>query len=78
MTVIGSGAVAGLAIGCANVVSVLRNLERGPMQLWQSGDETCDNAGLANVARVSADDDDCHLLSGLFAARETRQGREFT
>ena len=57
---IGRGAVARLAVRGADAVSVLRDFERGPVEGGQSGDETGDDAGFADAASVSADDDNGH------------------
>ncbi len=53
---IGGGAVAGFAVGGADVVSVLSDFESGPVEGGQGGDEAGYNAGLADAAGVSADD----------------------
>src|SRR5579864_9145955 len=57
---IGGGAVTGLAVGRADAMSVLRNLDRSPLQFRQRRDQASDHAGLAHAARMSANDDDCH------------------
>src|SRR5208282_1857124 len=43
-----------------DAVSVLRDLESGPMKIGQGGDEAGNDAGFANAAGVSADDEDRH------------------
>src|SRR6185312_15682945 len=53
-------AVAGLAVCRADAVAELRDLERGPVVLGQSGDQACHHAGFAHAAGVSADDDKGH------------------
>jgi hypothetical protein len=57
---IGGGAVAGFALGGANAVSVVSDFESGPMEAGQGGDETGNDARFADVAGVSADDEDGH------------------
>src|SRR3954463_3106899 len=62
------GAIAELAVGGAEAVSVWRDLEGGPVHLGQGGDEAGDDAGFADAARVSADDEDGHAY--FFAKRD--------
>src|ERR1035438_1660815 len=57
---IGGGTVAGFAVGGADAVSVLSDFESGPVEAGQGGDETGNDAGLADAAGVSADDEDGH------------------
>ena len=57
---IGRGAVARLPVGGADAVSVLSDLEGGPVEARQRGDKTGDDAGLADAAGVSADDENGH------------------
>src|SRR5579864_3031134 len=54
------GAVAGFAVRRAHAVSVLRDLDSGPVELAQSSDEASHDAGLAHAARMSANDDQSH------------------
>src|SRR5258706_14263380 len=62
---IGGGTVAGFAIGGTDAVSVLRDFESGPVKGGQAGDEAGNDAGLADAAGVSADDQDGHGKAGL-------------
>src|ERR1700693_1673353 len=55
-------AVTGLSVGRADAVAILRNFQGRPVVFRQSGDQACDYAGLADAARVSADDDEGHGL----------------
>jgi hypothetical protein len=50
-------AVASFSIGRANAVTVLRDLHGGPMEITESGDQSGNDAGFADVASVSADDE---------------------
>src|SRR5580704_10225164 len=59
---VGGRAVAGFSVGRADTMPVLRNLDRSPIELRQSGDQSSHNAGLAYAARVSADHDDGHRI----------------
>src|SRR6185312_4184232 len=68
---VGGLAVAGFAVGGADVVAELRDFYGGPAARRQSGDEAGDDAGLADVAGVSAYDDDGHSFSGSAKARAT-------
>src|SRR5258708_24556937 len=61
----GGGTVAGLAVGGTDAVSVLRDFESGPVKSGQGGDEAGNDAGLADAAGVSADDQDGHGKAGL-------------
>jgi hypothetical protein len=47
-------------MGGAEAVAVLRDFEGGPVVLRQRGDDASNDRGLANVARVSTDDDNGH------------------
>ena len=62
---IGGGTVAGLAVGGADAVSVLSDFESGPMEAGQGGDETGNDAGFADAAGVSADDENGHGRAAL-------------
>ena len=53
-------AIARLAVGRADAVTILRDLDGGPVHFGQRGDDAGDDAGFAYAARVSADHDDCH------------------
>ncbi len=57
---IGGGAVARLAVGRTDVVSILGDLQSGPVISRQGGDQTGDYAGLADAAGVAADDENGH------------------
>src|SRR5262249_47199587 len=52
--------VAGLAVGRADAVAELRDLERGPVEFRKSRDQPCHNTGLAHAAGMPADDNECH------------------
>jgi len=54
-------AVAIVAVLRANAVTVLRDFSGDPIGLGQCGDDVADELGLANAARVSADDDDARV-----------------
>jgi hypothetical protein len=58
--VVGGLAVAGLAVGGADVVAELCDLDGRPVEVRQSGDDAGHDRGLADVAGVSADDDGWH------------------
>src|SRR4029077_17508000 len=60
-------AVAGLAVGGADVVSVLRNFEGSPLKLAELGDQASNYTGLADAAGMTADYDDGH---GAVASRQ--------
>src|SRR5260370_39200522 len=60
---VGGGAVAGLAIARENAVYILRDLDRSPIDLAQSGDQAGAHAGLAHAARRPANDDQRHVIS---------------
>ena len=62
---IAGGTIADFAVGGANAVSVLGNLEGSPVELRRGSDESGDDAGFADAAGVSADDDEGH---GLYTA----------
>ena len=62
---IGGGTVAGFAVGGADAVSVFSDFECGPVEGGQGGDETGDDAGLADFAGVSADYENGHGRAGL-------------
>lgn len=57
---VGSGAVAGLAIGRADAVAVLGDFGGGPVKFGERGDERDDHASLANIAGVAADEEGRH------------------
>ena len=67
--VVGGGAVTGFAIGGADVVPMLRDLEGGPAEFGQGRDQAGDDAGFANAAGMAADDEDGHsaLLQALIS-----------
>src|SRR5579864_7028415 len=64
---------AGLAVHGAHAVAVLADFDGGPVALAKGGNQAGHEAGLADVARVPADDDEGHsswllaLGSGLWA-----------
>src|SRR5580658_2398115 len=62
---IGGGTVAGFAVGGADTVSVLRYFQRGPVEAGQGCDEAGNDAGFADAAGVSADDEDGHGKAAL-------------
>ena len=66
--VVSGGAVAGGAVGGADAVAVLGDFESGPVEIGQGSDEAGDDAGFADAARVSADDEDGHGRWGFGAA----------
>src|SRR5690348_12582854 len=51
---------AGLAVHGAHAVAVLANFDGGPVALAKGGNQAGHEAGLADVARVPADDDEGH------------------
>jgi hypothetical protein len=53
---IGGDAVAGFAVGGADAVSILRDLESSPVKVGQGSDDAGNDAGFADAAGVSADD----------------------
>src|SRR6476469_4752917 len=57
---IGRRAVTWLPVPRANAVPMLGDFEPCPIVFAQGSDESGDHAGLAHVARVSADHDDGH------------------
>src|SRR5882724_13498043 len=64
-----SRAVARFAIDRADAVPKLRDLHRRPLIFPERSDQSGDHAGLAQVARVSADNDHCHDDYFFFARR---------
>src|SRR5262249_50970201 len=71
--VIVRSAVTGLAVGRADAVSILRDLGGGPMKLGQGRNDAGDNAGFANTARMSANNNQGHgdYFSLLRVSRDT-------
>jgi hypothetical protein len=53
-------AIAGFAIGRADAVTKLRDLQGGPVELRQRGNQTGNHAGLSHTPRMSANYHDCH------------------
>src|SRR5579864_4021016 len=53
-------AIAGLAVGGADAVAKLRDLEGGPVEFRQRRYQARNHAGLAHAARVPANHHDCH------------------
>lgn len=75
--VIGGCAVAAFAVGRADAVSILRDFERGPIELAQGRDEAGDDTSLPYAARMAADDDKGHW-AGLLAFRCSLFAAQFT
>ena len=53
-------AIAGLAIGRADAVAKLRDLQGGPVKFRQRGNQTCNHAGFTYAPRMPANHHNCH------------------
>src|SRR5579859_2491097 len=73
---VAGSAVAGFAIGRANTVSVLRDLGGGPIKFVQRRNQAGNDAGLAYVSRVAADDDQSHTKSNCLALASHSEGAD--
>ena len=54
-------AIAGLAIRRADAVAKLRDLQGGPVEFRQRGNQTGNYTGFAHAPRMPANHHDCHI-----------------